>query len=217
MGLNFLKVLRGIKSDFWYAVTTFICTRDPMKRLLLTLTFPLLFVGCASQKPTHMAFSPQVPDISQQVSRPTSISLETVDTRNIDYVARFIEEGTKTRLVTPSEPPKLQLDEVFRNGFTQAGYQIDPSASHSVQVKLEELQIDVTKNTLSYEAKQGVLITVQARNSTQELVKHYKAKGTLKGPFSPDFATLELDMNKLLGQLTGEILNDPELNQFLQQ
>jgi len=39
----------------------------------------------------------------------------------------------------------------------------------------------------------------------------------LKGPLTPDFATLELDMNKLLGQLTGEILNDPELNQFLQQ
>lgn len=188
-----------------------------MKRLLLTLTFPLLFVGCASQNPTHMAFSPQVPDVSQQTPRPISISLDTIDTRNVDYVARFIEEGTKIRLVGPSEPPKLQLDEVFRNGFTQAGYQIDPSAAHSVQIQLAELQMDVTKNTFGYEAKHNILISVQARNATQELVKRYKAKGVLKGPLTPDFATLELDMNKLLGQLTGEILNDPELNQFLQQ
>lgn len=188
-----------------------------MKRLLLTLTFPLLFVGCASQKPTHMAFSPQIPDVKQQISRTIPISLETLDTRNVEYVARFIEEGTKTRLVGPSEPPKLQLDEVFRNGFAQAGYQIDPGASHSVQIQLEELQMDVTKKTFGYEAKHSVMIAVQARNSTQELVKRYKAKGTLKEPLTPDFATLELDMNKLLGQLSGEILNDPELNQFLQQ
>ncbi|MCS6172917.1 YajG family lipoprotein [Shewanella baltica] len=188
-----------------------------MKRLLLTLTFPLLFAGCASQNPTHMAFSPQVPNISQQTAQRVPISIETVDTRTVDYVARFIEEGTKTRLVGPSEPPKLLLDEVFRAGFSQAGYQIDPSATNSVQIQLEELQMDVTKKTFGYEAKHSVLIAVQAKNSTQELVKRYKAKGTLKGPLTPDFATLELDMNKLLGQLTGEILNDPELNQFLQQ
>ena len=78
-----------------------------MKRLLLTLTFPLLFAGCASQNPTHMAFSPQVPNISQQTAQLVPIALETVDTRTVDYVARFIEEGTKTRLVGPSEPPKL--------------------------------------------------------------------------------------------------------------
>ncbi len=188
-----------------------------MKRLLLTLTFPLLFAGCASQNPTHMAFSPQVPNIRQQTAQLVPIALETVDTRTVDYVARFIEEGTKTRLVGPSEPPKLLLDEVFRAGFAQAGYQIDPSATNSVQIQLEELQMDITKKTFGYEAKHSVLIAVQAKNSTQELVKRYKAKGTLKGPLTPDFATLELDMNKLLGQLTGEILNDPELNQFLQK
>ncbi|MCL1086087.1 YajG family lipoprotein [Shewanella glacialipiscicola] len=188
-----------------------------MKRLLLTLTFPLLFTGCASQSPTHMAFSPQVPNISQQTAQRSPISMETVDSRSIDYVARFIEEGTKTRLISASEPPKLLLDEVFRAGFTEAGYQIDPSATNAVQIQLEELQMDVTKKTFGYEAKHSVVIAVQAKNSTQELVKRYKAKGILKGPLTPDFATLELDMNKLLGQLTGEILNDPELNQFLQQ
>ncbi|MGL5486416.1 MAG: YajG family lipoprotein, partial [Shewanella sp.] len=96
-------------------------------------------------------------------------------------------------------------------------YQIDPSATNSIQVQLEELQMDVTKKTFGYEAKHSVRIAVQARNSSQELVKRYKAKGVLKGPLTPDFATLEMDMNKLLGQLTGEILNDPELNQFLQK
>ncbi|MGL4711362.1 MAG: YajG family lipoprotein, partial [Shewanella sp.] len=81
-----------------------------MKRLLLTLTFPLLFVGCAGQKPTQMAFSPQVPNISQQTAQLIPISLETIDTRTVDYVARFMEEGTKTRLVGPSEQPKRLLD-----------------------------------------------------------------------------------------------------------
>lgn len=188
-----------------------------MKRLLLTLTLPFLFAGCASHNPTHMAFSPQLPKVSQQTSSQIPLSLETVDSRSIDYVARFMEEGTKTRLVSSSESPQSQLDEVFRNGFTQAGYQIDPSSNHSVQIQLEELQMDVMKKTFGYEAKHSVAIAVHARNSTQELVKRYRARGTLTGSLSPDFATLEMDMNKLLGQLSGEILNDPELNQFLQQ
>ncbi|MGL4613308.1 MAG: YajG family lipoprotein [Shewanella sp.] len=188
-----------------------------MKRLLMTLTFPLLFVGCASQNPPELAFSPLAPNVRQQTTSPIQISLDTLDTRKLDYVARFIEEGAKTRLIGASEPPKLLLDDVFRTGFTQAGYQIDPSASHSVQIQLEELQMDVIKKTFGYEAKHQVVIAVQARNNQQELVKRYRAKGNLKGPLTPDFATLELDMNKLLGQLTGEILNDPELNQFLQQ
>lgn len=188
-----------------------------MKRLLLTLTFPLLVAGCASQNPTHMAFSPQVADISQKTSTPVQIALNTLDSRQAQYVARFLKEGEKTRLVGPSEPPQQLLDGVFRTGFTQAGYQIDPSASNTLQIQLEELQMDVTKTTFGYEAKHKVRIAIQARNSNQELVKRYQAKGTLKGSLTPDFATLELDMNKLLGQLMGDILNDPELNQFLQQ
>ncbi|MGL5390732.1 MAG: YajG family lipoprotein [Shewanella sp.] len=188
-----------------------------MKRLLMTLTFPLLFIGCASQNPPDLAFSPQLPNVRQQTATPIQIAVDTLDSRKLDYVARFMEEGTKTRFIGPSEPPKLVLDEVFRSGFTQAGYQIDPSASHTVQIQLEELQMDVIKTTFGYEAKHQVVIAVQARNNNQELVKRYRAKGNLKGPLTPDFATLELDMNKLLGQLTGEILNDPELNRFLQQ
>ncbi|MCH1929305.1 YajG family lipoprotein [Shewanella sp. A25] len=187
-----------------------------MKRLLLTLTFPLFFVGCANN-PTHMAFSPQVPQITQHTYNATPISLSTIDGRSNEYVARFMEEGTKTRLVGPSEPPQMLLEEVFRSGFAEVGYQIDPGASSSVQIQLQELQMDVTKKTFGYEAKHSVVISVQARNSSQELNKQYRAKGTLKGPLTPDFASLEMDMNKLLGQLTGEILNDPELNQFLQQ
>ncbi|MFT5236085.1 MAG: putative lipoprotein, partial [Shewanella sp.] len=49
------------------------------------------------------------------------------------------------------------------------------------------------------------------------LAKRYTAKNTVTGPFSVDFATLELAINKLLDELSTKIITDPELNEFIQQ
>ena len=76
---------------------------------------------------------------------------------------------------------------------------------------------DVTNSTLGYEASNNIIINVIASNSTKTFTKRYTARNQVSGPFSADFATLELAMNNLLGDLTGKIINDPELNQFIQQ
>ena len=101
--------------------------------------------------------------------------------------------------------------------MNKAGYVIDPAARNSVQFQLNYLLADVTDTTFSYESKTRLVINVLAKNSQQEFTKSYNANGYLKGPLSPDFATLELDITKLVDKLTTEILNDEELHQFIQR
>lgn len=188
-----------------------------MKPLILVIAAAFTVIGCASQAPTHIALNPQVPSITQQTSMQLPIAIDTIDTRSANFIVRFNDGDNAARLVSPSEAPRVQMDQVFRDGFSQAGYRVDPSSVKHLQIQLEQLLTDVDEGTFGFEANSQIIINVIAQNSNQSLTKRYRAKGLLKGPFSADFATLELEMNKLLGELTRDIINDPELNQFIQQ
>ncbi|MEZ9821581.1 YajG family lipoprotein [Shewanella sp. 10N.286.45.A1] len=188
-----------------------------MKPLILVIAAAFTVIGCASQAPTHIALNPEVPNINQQTDIELPIAIDTIDTRSANFIVRFNDGDNAARLVSPSEAPRVQMDQVFRDGFSQAGYRVDPSSVKHLQIQLEQLLTDVDEGTFGFEANSQIVINVIAQNTNQSLTKRYRAKGLLKGPFSADFATLELEMNKLLGELTHDIINDPELNQFIQQ
>ena len=188
-----------------------------MKRFIPLVVSAVALIGCASHTPTNMALNPQLPSIATQGLPSAPIAIEMLDTRSANFVARFNQEGDAARLVSPSEAPRQQLEQVFRQGFTKAGYNIDPSSAHHLQFQLEKLLTDVNETTLGYEASNDIIINVIASNETKTFTKRYTGRNQVSGPFSVDFATLELAMNNLLDDLTGKIINDPELNQFIQQ
>ncbi|MBR9726381.1 YajG family lipoprotein [Shewanella intestini] len=188
-----------------------------MKRTVIFLFSTLLLSACATTQPTHIALDPTLGDVTFQTARPIPIHMDTIDIRNANFIVRINNDDDAAQLISPSEPIRQQLAQVFRDGMIKIGYQIDPSAYKTVQFQLESLLTDVTETTFGYEAKTEVIINVIAKNKTQEFTKIYKGRGTLTGPFSSDFATLELDINKLLNKLSTEILNDTELHHFIEQ
>jgi len=188
-----------------------------MKLLLPFLLSTLLLTACASHEPTHVALNPTLGPVNLHTEVDFPVHVDTIDTREASFVVRFNEKGQAPRLVSTSEPIRPQLAKLFRDGLNKAGYVIDPAAGNSVQFQLNYLLADVTDTTFSFESKTHLVINVLAKNSQQEFTKKYNAYGYLKGPLSPDFATLELDINKLIDKLTTEILNDEELHQFIQR
>ncbi|MCG9697381.1 YajG family lipoprotein [Shewanella sp. Isolate11] len=188
-----------------------------MKPIIPLLISAVVLCGCATQTPTHMALNPQTPAITTLAAQATPIAIEMIDTRPANFVARFDQGSDAAKLVSPSEAPRQQLDQVFRQGFTKAGYVIDPSSPQHIQIQLEKLLTDVKDAALSYEAKNEIIINVIASNKVRTFTKRYTGHNQVSGPFNSDFATLELAMNNLLNDLTSKIINDPELNQFIQE
>ncbi len=176
-----------------------------------------LLTACATSQPSHVALNPTLGVINQQPSMLTPLRIETIDIRKANFIVRIHQSnGAAAKLISPSEPVRQQLDEVFRQGLIVAGYSTSANASQSVQFQLDTLLTDVTETTFGYEAKTQVTFNVIAKSNTLEFTKIFNGRSTLTGPFSSDFATLELDINSLLDKLTTEILNDAELHQFIQ-
>lgn len=166
--------------------------------------------------PSHIALNPQVPNIETRLHSPQTISLETIDARSANFIVRFNHDDEAAKLVSPSEAPRKQMDEVFRQGLTKAGYQLTPNSMNQLQIQIEQLLTDVDSGTFSYQADTNIIINIIAKNNNHTLTKRYTARNSVTGPFSADFATLELAINKLLDELSSKILTDPELNEFIQ-
>ncbi|MDF0533821.1 YajG family lipoprotein [Shewanella yunxiaonensis] len=187
-----------------------------MKIIVTFLAVSTLLMGCASHSPDKIALGPEQPQVQVQTSQLTPLALTASDLRTVNYVVRYVDTKPQ-RLVGTFQDMRSVTEQLFRKGFASAGYQIDPASGTTLDMRLEQLQTDVENSMLGFEAITNLAISVQASNSSHTFSKRYSATSRLKGPFSADFATLELDINKLLTQLSGEIINDPELNQFLKQ
>lgn len=187
-----------------------------MKSIITALAIGMMLSACASKGPEKIALGPEQPQIQVQTNQPTPLMLTASDLRTINYVVRFNDEKPP-RLVGTMQDMRGLTEQFFRKGFNTAGYQIDPASATTLELRLEQLQTDVDESLLGFEAVTNLAISVQASNSSHTFSKRYSATSRMKGPLSADFATLELDINKLMTKLSAEIINDPELNQFLQQ
>ncbi|WP_372872275.1 YajG family lipoprotein [Shewanella sp.] len=186
-----------------------------MKKSLSLLTALLLLGGCAGSPSNYLVLSPDVPAVES--SAHGRIALTTEDARTNMNAVRITKGDEPPTLMGTGEPPARQLGELFRSAYRQIGFDLDPAASNLLELKLERIQSDISESMIGYEAENEIVISAYARNSQQIFTKRYSAKGSMKGPFSLDLATLELEMNKLITQLAGDIVNDPELNRFLMQ
>ncbi|MCL1073697.1 YajG family lipoprotein [Shewanella dokdonensis] len=187
-----------------------------MKSIIAALTIGIMLSACASQGPDKIALGPESPQVQVQTQQPTPLALSASDLRTVNYVVRFDDEKSP-RVIGTMQNMRDLTEQLFRKGFSNAGYQIDPASGTTLEMRLEQLQTDVDESMLGFEAVTNLAFSVQASNSQQTFSKRYSAISRLKGPLNADFATLELDINKLMTKLSAQIISDPELNQFLQQ
>ena len=186
-----------------------------MKSVILALTGALMLGACASQTPNYIVLDPQLDTIARQTEQNLPLSISTKDLRTANYVVKFEEGDGAARLVSPSDSPRAQLETMLRKGFSEAGYQVDPASARTLHVELDRLLTLVTESTFNYEANTQIVIKVLATNGNKTLAKEFRTKGLKTGPMGADFASLELELNKLMTEITTAIIQDGEINQFL--
>ena len=177
----------------------------------------VLLSGCASYEPTNIALNPQLGAVTLHTEKDTPVTVSTFDTRQSTTVMRITEKGEANKMYGTYEPLTSQLDVLFKRGMARAGYEVSPSAVHSIKFQLHYLMTEVIDTTFDYEAKTKLVINLIASNGTQELSKSFSGSSSMKAPLSPDIADIELQINQLITKLSSEALNDAELHDFLQR
>lgn len=190
---------------------------NTMPKLLLIFISILALIGCSSKPPAQIALNPAAPIVKPLAGELPTLQLTTLDTRSANFIVRFNRDEKAAKLISPAEPPRAQLETIFSQAFLDAGYTTATQSETRLELQLSNLLSDVSESSFGYKAEHIITIDVIAQQPLKVLTKTYRAKGTLEGPFSTDVAAIELELNQLLGQLTSNIVNDPELNQFLQQ
>lgn len=192
------------------------------------LLLSIALSACTSYSPRYIALNPQVPLINVQTAQHDKISIDTFDMRSSPYVVRFIDDGKVARQVTTGEPLVDQMDNVLRKGLEEAGYQLTSNTFPAVTFNIEKLQTNVDEGIFGFTANTEIIINAivkKQRNmisngttqtETNTLNKRFRIKAMLKKPLTPDFATLELEINQQLAILTQEMMTDAEFNQFIQ-
>ena len=183
------------------------------KSLIICST--LFLASCSSHAPNLIVLNPEVSEVTQNQSDNIPLSIKTIDTRKANYVVRFNNKDDAARLVSPFQSPRQQLAVIFQDGFSQAGYQLSANSDRQLQIQLEQLLTNVNESFLGYQADTNIIINVIATKGNQTLTKRFDAKGKLKGSMSADFASLEQEINQLITKLSTDIINDNELNDFL--
>ncbi|WP_298770319.1 YajG family lipoprotein [uncultured Shewanella sp.] len=192
------------------------------------LLLSIALSACSSYSPRYIALNPQVPLINVQTAQKDNISIDTFDMRSSPYVVRFIDDGKVTRQVTTSEPLVDQMNNVLRKSLEEAGYQLTSNTFPSVTFNIEKLQTNVDDGIFGFTANTEIIINAivkkqreiisngATQTETNTLNKRFRIKAMLKKPLTPDFATLELEINQQLALLTQEMMTDAEFNQFIQ-
>ncbi|WP_168195210.1 YajG family lipoprotein [Shewanella sp. SNU WT4] len=175
----------------------------------------LLFLSACSSTPSIIALSPQLDPIAKQLHQVVPIAISSSDARSDNAVVKINQANGKVTLVSPAESPSLQLENMVRTGLSQAGYRIDPASSTHMNIALSTLLTDVNQSTFDYETKSNIIINVTATSGNKTLTKQYTIRGSRSDILTADYASLELELNKLLAEITRSIIVDPELNRFL--
>ena len=93
---------------------------------------------------------------------------------------------------------------------------IKAPAANQVEIIIDNALVSVQQSMVKYSASNQMNIRVVINNSKGTLTKTFKITGTSKGPLKADLAVLERDFNQQLAKLLTQIVQNEELQQFMQ-
>ncbi|WP_133408075.1 YajG family lipoprotein [Parashewanella tropica] len=186
-----------------------------MKTRALLFMLSMTLAGCASKAPTQIVLSPSVPHLSSVQTGISAISLQVVDRRQANFIVRQDSSATENHLVAPAVPPSKLISQVLTQAFENQHIAVTPQAPIRLTIYIDDLLADVIQESFEYQVSSKVILSLEAVKGIHSFKKRYQVTGSLSGSLQLDYSQLELELNKLIDQITSDVLNDSELNEFM--
>lgn len=187
-----------------------------LKRLVRPSIISLaLFLGACASGIQHLVINPDVLIPSNTLFAGKSINLNTGDLRTAQHMLQIIKEGKAAELVTSQSSLAQLVDNALSSAFKKSGAQLGPTGNNVLNIVISKALINVNQSMMKYNANNSIELSISVDNGLQTLTKSYRSSGKSEGPFKADIAVLERDFNQQLSKLITNIINDPELINFM--
>lgn len=110
-----------------------------------------------------------------------------------------------------------KLTRVFEQGLQRNGAQVSAMGATHIRIAIHDLHAHVEQNTVDHNSTAKIALQVFVQRNGSQFNKMYNGQSQFSGPFGYDQAKVEAQLNKQIEQLVIRIMNDPELNNYMQK
>jgi len=184
-----------------------------MKKLLPVAL--LVLVQACSTKPSHVVINPDLPVVSSNGYAQQSASTSIIDLRTAHHLIQIQKPDEAAKLISTQQHLPDIIERTLKKSFERSGLHINSHSNKTIELIINEALFVVNQDTLKYKAKANIVLTAKVNNGHQTLTKTFTVRGKNEGPLSADIAVLERDFNQLLTKIIGDIVNDQQLQRFV--
>jgi len=182
---------------------------------LLVLSSSTLLLACSTPI-KHVIVSPELHLGSSNAFQQKKVQLRVSDLRQASHIVQILRIGEAAQLYSPQQAIVDVVEQSLTSAFKANGLHIKPMAANQVEVIIDNALVSVQQEMVKYSANNQMNFRVVIDNAQGSLTKSFKITGTSNGTFKADIAVLERDFNQQLAKLLTQIVENEELQQFIQ-
>jgi uncharacterized lipoprotein YajG len=186
------------------------------KSFIILAGFVGLF-GCSSS--THINLTPEVyldaPTYNFTSRSPWQVTSE--DLRKENNLIEVIRDGKVKQLVKEQVSLRLMVEDKLTQAWQNNKLNINPSADSKINIQLIKSVARVTESSVSYDVSSEMMIQVVVQNQGETFVKMFRSGKQWNAAFTTSVSSVRDQLSAQLTILLAQIINDPQLNQKLQE
>ncbi|OKY26919.1 YajG family lipoprotein [Thalassotalea sp. PP2-459] len=144
-----------------------------------------------------------------------SVAVE--DMRTAHHVLEIIKDDSAAHIVTSRTPLQTDIATAFSAGLKKSGLDVSPTSENQLRLVINQAKITVEQSLSKYASRSVIRLTAQFSGGEKTLTKTFNSTTTSNGILKADMAVLERDFNQQLSSLLTQVVQDPELQQFVQK
>lgn len=174
------------------------------------------FIAGCSSTTEKMVIAPEIYTNKTNQYQQKSAHIEVDDLRNKIHIIEILKEDQAAELISSNQNIAEIIKPALIKAFTQNGLTINSQSENQLTLIVNNAVITVKQALVKYSASNVITLTARVQSGEQTLTKTYNSKGQSEGVLKADIAVLERDFNQQLAKLLLQIVNDSEIQQFIQ-
>ena len=179
----------------------------------IALLFCVLAVSACQSLPERIIIAPNY-TAAAQLSIANNIDLSVQDNRETPTTLRILKKDDVTKVA--SNDLEHSLNSALSKALENSGVNINASSQNQMALHIHQLEVIVKQQTLKYRSEGIIELEVKLNKGKRSFNKYYNGSQNSEGPLIFDKAKVEGQLNTLLEQMISRIVNDVELQEFLQ-